>query len=125
MLVLGQMLVAEEDHEVLGQGAVDLVERAVAERPRQIDPADLTADDRRQFVDGDRVVRRRLIGEVLVTGAIVRPDGIHLALLRLLPIPYHTWLASIATLRASRSAILSSSNPASRRISRECSPNRG
>src|SRR5689334_5873129 len=99
VLVLGQMLVAEEDHQILGERAVDLVERAIAERLRQIDAGDLAADDRRQLVDGDRVIWRRLVGEMLVTRTVVRPDGIHRALLRLLPIPYHIWPASIATLR--------------------------
>src|SRR5205085_11099863 len=109
----------------LGQRAVDLVERAIAERPRQIDPADLTADDRRQLVDRDRVVRRRLIDEMLVAGAVVGTNGVHRALLGLRARSYHSSTASTAILRASRSAILSSANPASRNISRECSPNRG
>ena len=61
----------------------------VAERLRQIDPADLGADDRRQLVDRDRVIGRRLIGEVLVTGSLVRTNRVHRALLRFLPIPYH------------------------------------
>jgi hypothetical protein len=39
MLILRQMLVAEEDDEVLGERAVELVEGAVAERPRQVDAA--------------------------------------------------------------------------------------
>jgi hypothetical protein len=47
------MLIAEEDHRILGQRAMDLVERAIAERLRQIDPADLPADDRRQLVYRD------------------------------------------------------------------------
>jgi hypothetical protein len=62
------MLVAEEDHQILGERAMDFVERAVAERLRQVDPGDLAADDRRQLVDGDRIVRRLLVGDVLVTG---------------------------------------------------------
>jgi energy-converting hydrogenase Eha subunit G len=50
VLILRQMLVAEEDHQVLGQRAVDLVHLAVADLA-QIDAADLAADDRRQLVD--------------------------------------------------------------------------
>src|SRR5262249_39132421 len=125
VLVLGQMLVAEENHQILGKRAMDLVEGAVAERLREIDPADLTADDRRQLVDRYRVVRRRHVGDMLVTRPVVRTDGIHCAFLWLPRVPYHIWAASIATLRAIRSAISSSPNPVSRRISRECCPNRG
>ena len=56
VLVLADVLVAEEDHQVLRQRAVDLLEGLVAQRLREIDAADLRADDRRQLVDGDRVV---------------------------------------------------------------------
>jgi hypothetical protein len=87
MLVLRQMLVAEENDEVLGERAVELVEGAVAEWPRQVDAADLGADDRRQLLDGNRVVRRRLFGDVLITRSVVRTNGIHCALLRFLPRP--------------------------------------
>ena len=77
VLVLGDMLVAEEDHQVLRQRAVDLLEGLVAERLRQIDAADLGADDRRQLVDRDRVVRRRLIGAVLVARSVVATQDAH------------------------------------------------
>ena len=59
VLFVADVLVAEEDHQVFRQRAVDLLEGLVAERLRQIDAADLRADDRRQLVDRDRVVRRR------------------------------------------------------------------
>jgi hypothetical protein len=62
VLIFAQMLIAEEYHQILGERAVDLVESTIAERLRQIDPANLTADNRGQFVDGDRVVSRRFIG---------------------------------------------------------------
>ena len=58
------MLVAEEDHQILGVRAVDLVHLPVAERARQIDPSDLAADDRGQLIDADRLVRRRFIGDM-------------------------------------------------------------
>ena len=70
VLVWAQMLVAEEDHRILGQRPVDLVEGAVAERLGQVDAADLAADDRRQFVDGDRVVGAALVGDMLDAGAV-------------------------------------------------------
>ncbi len=37
VLVLAQMLVAEEDHQILGERAVELVDLPVAERLRQVD----------------------------------------------------------------------------------------
>ena len=70
MLVLAQMLVAEKDHRVFGERAMDLVDRLVAERARQVDAAHFGADDRRQFVDSDRVKRGRLVARMLVAGAV-------------------------------------------------------
>jgi len=58
------LLVAEKDHKVLGARAVQLVDLAVAERLRQVDPVDLGADDRRQFLDRNCIVRPRVIGGV-------------------------------------------------------------
>ena len=57
VLLVGQVLVAEEDDEVLGQRAMDLVHLAVRRRA-QVDAADLAADNRRQFVDADRLIGR-------------------------------------------------------------------
>ena len=58
VLVGRDVLVAEEDDEVLGERAVDLVQLAVRQRLGEIDAGDLRADDRRQLVDGDRLVGR-------------------------------------------------------------------
>jgi hypothetical protein len=85
VLIFRQMLVAEEDDEVLGERAVELVEGAVAERPRQVDSANLGANDRGQLVDRDRVIRRRCFGDVFVSRPAIRTNGIHCALLRFLP----------------------------------------
>jgi len=68
VLVLAQVLVAEEDHRVFGERAMDFVEHAVAERLRQIDAADLAADDRRKLVDGDRVVWPGIFADILDAG---------------------------------------------------------
>src|SRR5580700_1900174 len=56
---------------------MDLVQRAVAERLRQIDAADLRADDRRQLVDADGVVRRAGLGGMFVPRTIVAAHRIH------------------------------------------------
>jgi hypothetical protein len=77
VLVLADVLVAEEDHQVLRQRAVDLLERLVAQRLREIDTGDLRADDRRQLVDGDRLVSDRLIGAVLVARSVVASQDAH------------------------------------------------
>ncbi len=63
-----QMLVAKEDDEVFCERPVDLVGGGVAQRLRQIDVADFGADDRRQFIDGDGFIRRRIVGDVFVAG---------------------------------------------------------
>ena len=77
VLLVADVLVAEEDHQVLRQRAMDFLERLVAERLREIDAADLRADDRRQLVDRDRVVRRRLVGVVLVARSVVATQDAH------------------------------------------------
>ena len=56
VLVVGQMLVAEEDHQVFHQRVVHFLELLVAERARQVDPADLGADMRRQLSDLDCLI---------------------------------------------------------------------
>src|SRR5712671_3610374 len=67
MLLRRQVLVAEEDDEILGQRAVDLVHLAVAGLA-QVDAADLAANDRRQLVERDRFIRR-VVGRVFDPGA--------------------------------------------------------
>ena len=59
VLIVGQMLVAEEDHQVFHQRVVHFLELLVAERPRQVDPANLGANMRRQLGDLDRLVRHQ------------------------------------------------------------------
>src|SRR5882757_7065067 len=71
VLVERDHLVAEEDHRVLGQRAMDLVLLAVGKRPAEIDAADLRADDRRQLVDGDGLVGRALVRLRTDAGALV------------------------------------------------------
>ena len=68
VLVLRDVLVAEEDHQVLGQRAVDLVLLAIGERLAEVDAGDLGADDRRQLVDGEGLVGRALFGDVPIAG---------------------------------------------------------
>jgi len=77
MLFRRQMLIAEEDDQILRQRAMDFVHLPVRQRPGEIGAADLGANDRCVFVDADRLVRRRLIGAVPVTGAIVAAQGAH------------------------------------------------
>jgi hypothetical protein len=71
MLLRRQMLIAEEDHGVLGQCSVDLVHLAVRGRSREIGAADFRADDRRELIDRDRFVRRRLVREVPISRSVV------------------------------------------------------
>ena len=77
MLFVGDVLVAEEDHQVLGQRAMDLLERLVAQGLGEIDAADLRTDDRRQLVHRDGVVWRGFIGVVLVARAVVATQDAH------------------------------------------------
>jgi hypothetical protein len=68
VLVGRDVLVAEEDDAVLGQRPMQLVLLAVAERRAEVDAGDLRADDRRQLVDGDGLVRRALFGGRAIAG---------------------------------------------------------
>ncbi len=54
--------------QVLGERAVHLVLLAIGKRLAEVDAADLRADDRRQLVDGDGLVRRTFVGRVPVAG---------------------------------------------------------
>jgi hypothetical protein len=78
VLVLGQVLVAEEDHRVFGERAVDFVERAVAERLRQVYTTDLAADDRCQLVDGYCVVRPGIFADILDARTVASAQQAHL-----------------------------------------------
>src|ERR1700739_4156217 len=77
MLLFRDILVAEEDHQVLCQRAVDFLERLVAQWLRQGNAADLRANDRRQLIDRDRVVWRRVVGVVFVARSVVATQGAH------------------------------------------------
>src|SRR3954454_1792946 len=57
MLLRREMLVAEKDHEIFSQRAMDLVHLPVR-RLAQIDLADLGPDDRGQLVHRDRFIGR-------------------------------------------------------------------
>ena len=57
VLVVRQMLVAKKDHQVFHQRVVHFLELLVAERARQVDPADLGADMRCQLGDLNRLIR--------------------------------------------------------------------
>ncbi len=60
VLLDGHFLVAEEDDQVVHQRVVDFLEGLIAERLREVDPADLGADARRQRLDLDRLVSHRM-----------------------------------------------------------------
>src|SRR3954467_4287404 len=77
MLLRGDVLVAEEDHEVFGKRAMDLVHGAVGQRAREIDAGDLGADDRRQLLDADGLVRLALAGNVPVARSLLAGQRAH------------------------------------------------
>jgi hypothetical protein len=77
MLFLRQVLVAEEDHAVFGQRPVDFIQLMIGQRRRQIHPADLRPDDRRQLVDADRLIRGWIIRQVTIPGAVIAAQRIH------------------------------------------------
>ena len=56
VLLHSHVLITEEDDLVFHEGIVNLREGLVAQRPRQIDAADLGADAGRQRIDLDRLV---------------------------------------------------------------------
>jgi hypothetical protein len=57
VLVVRQVLIAKKDRQVFHQRIMHFLELLIAERPRQVDPADLGADMRRQLGDLDRLIR--------------------------------------------------------------------
>src|SRR6266536_4929037 len=59
VLVMAEFLVAEEDDDVVHQRVVHLLELLIAERTRQVDPADFRPDMRRQLSDLDRLIGHR------------------------------------------------------------------
>ena len=77
VLLLRDVLVAEEDHEVFGERAMDLVHGAVRQRAREINAGNLGADDRRQFLDADGLVRLGLAGDVPVARSLLAGQRAH------------------------------------------------
>ena len=57
MLLRRQILVAEEDHQVFGEGALNFGERGVAQWLGQIHPADFRPDHRCEFVHRNGFIR--------------------------------------------------------------------
>ena len=77
MLLRRHVLIAEEDHAVLRQGAVDFVHLPVGSGCGEIDAADFRADDRRQLVDRDGFVGRGLVGDMTIPWTVVAAQGAH------------------------------------------------
>jgi len=76
MLFWRDVLVAEEDHEIFGQGAVDFVDLAVrghivGDQPAEIDAGYLRADDRGELFDRDGLVGRAVPARVAVARALL------------------------------------------------------
>ena len=81
-----ELLVAEEDHQVLHQRVMDLLEGLVAERPGEIDAEDLGADHGRELAHLDGLVahgfppyfcrkptREKTMSDTLILRAATRP----------------------------------------------------
>src|SRR2546430_7375953 len=71
MLVWGDVLIPEEDHEIFGQRAVDLVHGPVGERTSEIDARYFRADDRGQLFDPDGLVLPGFLGDVPIAGSLL------------------------------------------------------
>ena len=76
MLLRRDVLVAEEDHEIFGERAMDLVHlvvgaRVVIDELADIDAGNLRADDRRQLLDRDGLVGLGFIGDVPIAGSLL------------------------------------------------------
>src|SRR5438874_1032498 len=70
VLLVREILIAKEDHQVLHKRVVHFLELLIAERSRQVDPGDLGADMRRQLFDLDRLVWHRALPPDLRFGTI-------------------------------------------------------
>src|SRR6266566_1712324 len=77
MLLWGDVLIPEEDHEIFGQRAVDLVHGPVGERTSEIDARYFRADDRGQLFDPDGLIRRGFIGDVPIAGSLLAGERTH------------------------------------------------
>ena len=71
MLLRRQVLVAEEEDEMVGQRPLEFFPLLRAEGLREIDAGDFGPDDRREFVDVDRGIRRGGLRPVPIARAIV------------------------------------------------------
>ena len=82
MLGRGDVLVAEEDHEIFGERTMDFVHLAIGPRVigdelADIDAGDFRADDRGEFLDADGLVGLGVAGDVPVTGALLAGQRAH------------------------------------------------
>src|SRR5882757_4740598 len=82
MLLGANVLVAEEDDEVFGQRAMDLVHLAVrplavGDEPADIDAGDLRADDRGQFFDRDGFIGLGFAVEMPIAGTLFAGQRAH------------------------------------------------
>ena len=82
MLLRRDVLVAEEDDEVFGQRAMDLVHLAVGARIVgdefcDIDAGNLRADDRGQLFDADGLVGFGFVGDVAVARTVLAGQRTH------------------------------------------------
>ena len=82
MLVGRDVLVAEEDHEIFGERAMDLVHLAVGARIvrdelADIDAGNLRADDRREFFDADGLVGLGFAGDVPIARTLLAGQRAH------------------------------------------------
>src|SRR5215510_12326297 len=82
MLLRRDVLVAEEDHEVFGERAMDLVDlpvgpRLVVDESCDVDAGDFRADDRRQLFDGDGLIGLGFPGEMPVARALFAGQRTH------------------------------------------------
>src|SRR5690349_15494280 len=76
MLLRRDALVAEEDHEIFGERAMDLIHLLVGatiaiDEPAEIDAGDFRADDGGELFDRNGLVRRAVLGRVAIARALL------------------------------------------------------
>ena len=76
MLLWRDVLVAEEDNEIFGKRAMDLVhlpDRAgiALDQLADVDACDFRADDRRELLDRDGLVRSAVLSRVAITRTLL------------------------------------------------------
>src|SRR3954465_307469 len=82
MLLRADVLIAEEDHEIFGERAMDLVHLAVGARILRnqitdIDPGYLCADNRREFLDRVGLVGFLFARRVAIAWALFAGERVH------------------------------------------------